>query len=100
MLPRDRRSILIRAERPKLAGPAVPPPTAHGRRPAQKRGSAPPPPRCSVSRPTAVRRFSFGLPCVHFSGRSRPAPRSEEHTSELQSLRHIVCRLLLEKKKQ
>src|SRR5262245_64545280 len=24
--------------------------------------------------------------------------RSEEHTSELQSLRHIVCRLLLEKK--
>src|SRR5437899_3472350 len=26
--------------------------------------------------------------------------RSEEHTSELQSLRHLVCRLLLEKKKQ
>src|SRR5262245_65354410 len=25
--------------------------------------------------------------------------RSEEHTSELQSLRHLVCRLLLEKKK-
>src|SRR5205814_5155371 len=24
--------------------------------------------------------------------------RSEEHTSELQSLRHLVCRLLLEKK--
>src|SRR5205814_4520361 len=33
----------------------------------------------------------------------RPRPirvRSEEHTSELQSLRHLVCRLLLEKKKQ
>src|SRR6476659_10333976 len=32
----------------------------------------------------------------------RPAAaprRSEEHTSELQSLRHLVCRLLLEKKK-
>src|SRR5262245_64306572 len=35
----------------------------------------------------------------------QPAParptgrRSEEHTSELQSLRHLVCRLLLEKKK-
>src|SRR5437899_3694634 len=29
-----------------------------------------------------------------------PLPaRSEEHTSELQSLRHLVCRLLLEKKK-
>src|ERR1035441_10715135 len=29
----------------------------------------------------------------------RDFPRSEEHTSELQSLRHLVCRLLLEKKK-
>src|SRR5437899_5554432 len=28
------------------------------------------------------------------------AERSEEHTSELQSLRHLVCRLLLEKKTQ
>src|SRR2546422_5574212 len=27
------------------------------------------------------------------------APRSEEHTSELQSRLHLVCRLLLEKKK-
>src|SRR5690625_6585891 len=27
-------------------------------------------------------------------------PRSEEHTSELQSRGHLVCRLLLEKKKQ
>src|ERR1035441_5094954 len=30
--------------------------------------------------------------------RNQPG-RSEEHTSELQSLRHLVCRLLLEKKK-
>src|SRR5262245_64123416 len=29
----------------------------------------------------------------------RSGERSEEHTSELQSLRHLVCRLLLEKKK-
>src|SRR6266699_6451188 len=29
-----------------------------------------------------------------------PAMRSEEHTSELQSRPHLVCRLLLEKKKQ
>src|SRR5258708_19804858 len=28
-----------------------------------------------------------------------PPPRSEEHTSELQSPDHLVCRLLLEKKK-
>src|SRR2546423_15723000 len=33
--------------------------------------------------------------------RRRPqARRSEEHTSELQSLAYLVCRLLLEKKKQ
>src|SRR5262249_61985700 len=30
----------------------------------------------------------------------RPEPRSEEHTSELQSLTNLVCRLLLEKKKR
>src|SRR5438045_8563094 len=30
--------------------------------------------------------------------RGRRLGRSEEHTSELQSLRHLVCRLLLEKK--
>src|SRR5947199_2125389 len=32
-------------------------------------------------------------------GTPASAARSEEHTSELQSLRHLVCRLLLEKKK-
>src|SRR5258707_4735177 len=31
--------------------------------------------------------------------RRRPVPRSEEHTSELQSRQYLVCRLLLEKKK-
>src|SRR5262245_64384765 len=45
------------------------------------------------------------LPKEHrSSGRTGPwhgssIDRSEEHTSELQSLRHLVCRLLLEKKK-
>src|SRR5262249_58348299 len=33
-------------------------------------------------------------------GGSGDAERSEEHTSELQSLTNLVCRLLLEKKKQ
>src|SRR2546425_4508136 len=33
----------------------------------------------------------------HLEGRGH---RSEEHTSELQSLAYLVCRLLLEKKKQ
>src|SRR3712207_8007869 len=32
--------------------------------------------------------------------RPGPRPRSEEHTSELQSRQYLVCRLLLEKKKQ
>src|SRR5262245_65363054 len=34
------------------------------------------------------------------AARASARPRSEEHTSELQSLRHLVCRLLLEKKKK
>src|SRR5690625_88819 len=34
------------------------------------------------------------------SDRARTTARSEEHTSELQSRGHLVCRLLLEKKKQ
>src|SRR5437899_7351084 len=34
------------------------------------------------------------------AGRRLSRTRSEEHTSELQSLRHLVCRLLLEKKKK
>src|SRR5437899_5021591 len=43
-----------------------------------------------------VRRQPFG----DRGGKRLPAGRSEEHTSELQSLRHLVCRLLLEKKKK
>src|SRR5688572_30984322 len=34
-----------------------------------------------------------------WSGHSPPLSRSEEHTSELQSQSNLVCRLLLEKKK-
>src|SRR3712207_8750292 len=48
-----------------------------------------------------------GGPCTRRSSepssrvrtRSRSSPRSEEHTSELQSRQYLVCRLLLEKKK-
>src|SRR2546430_4149882 len=38
--------------------------------------------------------------CVLASRRSPAPPRSEEHTSELQSQSNLVCRLLLEKKKR
>src|SRR2546425_9517773 len=41
---------------------------------------------------TVVRHSSHSQP-------TRPETRSEEHTSELQSLAYLVCRLLLEKKK-
>src|ERR1035438_3596128 len=35
------------------------------------------------------------IACQTRDGRDRSLSRSEEHTSELQSLRHLVCRLLL-----
>src|SRR5258706_9466794 len=38
-------------------------------------------------------------PADHRCGLAAQSPRSEEHTSELQSLTNLVCRLLLEKKK-
>src|SRR2546425_5541027 len=38
--------------------------------------------------------------CPGGPARRRSLPRSEEHTSELQSLAYLVCRLLLEKKKK
>src|SRR6266568_3656895 len=40
-----------------------------------------------------------GLRSVRDRGSPRGGARSEEHTSELQSQFHLVCRLLLEKKK-
>src|SRR2546421_7540464 len=54
---------------------------------------------------SVVRRFTWwvihltGNICGYFSFTSFFAARSEEHTSELQSRSDIVCRLLLEKKK-
>src|SRR5438045_7773607 len=54
------------------------------------------------------RRYIKARSCVRWAA-ARPtrtpkprrlSARSEEHTSELQSLRHLVCRLLLEKKKK
>src|SRR5262245_65301929 len=56
-------------------------------------------PPCSGRRPGCP-----GLPSTRPATRGCRTPsrstRSEEHTSELQSLRHLVCRLLLEKKKK
>src|SRR5438045_7936288 len=44
-------------------------------------------------------RIAFSPTLATISPGASPGCRSEEHTSELQSLRHLVCRLLLEKKK-
>src|SRR3712207_7142332 len=55
----------------------------------EARAAAPSAPGSSSSRPSIANR-----------ARERNAsPRSEEHTSELQSRQYLVCRLLLEKKK-
>src|ERR1035438_10644300 len=48
----------------------------------------------SVSRGSAISAIRTSPGCYPFERKDR----SEEHTSELQSLRHLVCRLLLEKK--
>src|SRR5947209_15825770 len=63
------------------------------------RSNATPPTRPSAMSPAAIRRIIGG------SARADPRRgssrgRSEEHTSELQSRQYLVCRLLLEKKKQ
>src|ERR1035438_6116942 len=64
--------------------------------------------------PFVTRFFAIEIMCVEFDGGGGVSGvqvhvvevrygfflRSEEHTSELQSLRHLVCRLLLEKKKR
>src|SRR2546429_1900104 len=42
---------------------------------------------------------TLGLRCWWFAPPHSRSARSEEHTSELQSRLHLVCRLLLEKKK-
>src|SRR2546429_3339556 len=50
-----------------------------------------------TSRPAAAKARGKGQ--LAGSGSSPAKNRSEEHTSELQSRLHLVCRLLLEKKK-
>src|SRR2546425_7023178 len=52
-----------------------------------------------LSRVVLPLRFLGHLPRTLGARRRRGFRRSEEHTSELQSLAYLVCRLLLEKKK-
>src|SRR2546425_8327890 len=54
--------------------------------------------RCGARRGCRTGSVSAAGPQASFA--STPDDRSEEHTSELQSLAYLVCRLLLEKKKK
>src|SRR5207253_9436227 len=56
---------------------------------------------CSFSRSDiSPRQISLGVGASFRTAGPRNVSRSEEHTSELQSRGHLVCRLLLEKKKK
>src|SRR6266404_6772337 len=61
------------------------------------------PPRSTLFPYTTLFRLgswsSPAAPALPRPAGSSPSPRSEEHTSELQPLAYLVCRLLLEKKK-
>src|SRR5436305_12034984 len=86
--PRDLHSFPTRRSsdlpEPEVAKPNPAPPKPA---PAPVPNAKPQPPAKPVKAPT--------------SPSTRPEPnRSEEHTSELQSRPHLVCRLLLEKKKK
>src|SRR2546421_2231778 len=56
--------------------------------------------RPTVARAARSRRARRDTPFAAPARRRGSAPRSEEHTSELQSRSDLVCRLLLEKKKK
>src|SRR5258708_31747301 len=57
--------------------------------------------KCYVAKGMMPKTVSKGLRLVHnFEPPNPKRRRSEEHTSELQSPDHLVCRLLLEKKKR
>src|SRR5262245_65364659 len=99
-VPRDlhsfptRRSSDLAPRRSRGRPPPRRPPAPAPRRGLQSRRGSRPPARARVRRRGQPARRRRGA-----VSRSRCRVRgSEEHTSELQSLRHLVCRLLLEKK--
>src|SRR6266568_5712983 len=88
---------MARAARSAPAAPPTPPGRA-GRAGGRPRGRARPR-RIDRSRRLFSRALRRQTP-VPPRRRCRRTRRSEEHTSELQSQFHLVCRLLLEKKKK
>src|SRR5262245_65187313 len=95
-------SVQLRKRRGTTTSPLFPYTTLFRSRAPSRRPAAPRPAR----RPPSPRRGRRrGSSASRTADRAEPVGsgssfRSEEHTSELQSLRHLVCRLLLEKKKK
>src|SRR2546425_13380004 len=75
------------------ATPEISPLPLHAALPISRHGRAPKPGFLDRDPPGSQPRRGQGR-------RADDEPRSEEHTSELQSLAYLVCRLLLEKKKK
>src|SRR5438046_4921664 len=63
-------------------------------------GAATCPPMCSPAPGSSITTTAASRGALAGATPPKTAMRSEEHTSELQSLTNLVCRLLLEKKKQ
>src|SRR5690625_5957599 len=80
-------------ERPMPSPTLFPYTTLFRSRPAQARAGA----RAEV-RAKGTRKGNAGDDAFGQDAHGAFGPRSEEHTSELQSCGHLVCRLLLEKK--
>src|SRR5205823_9171573 len=110
--PSSRRNRRSAADRPSACGSCATTETAGSRTSASATSSKPisairrsSPALRSARMPPIVSRFWLvknavgGAASARSSSTARAAARSEEHTSELQSLAYLVCRLLLEKKK-
>src|SRR5205823_11854421 len=85
--PSDLSFPLVFTMAPRREGESLTPIVAPLRRPPEPRSAPVPPAPVYARAPQHPREAA-----------PAPRPRSEEHTSELQSLAYLVCRLLLEKK--
>src|SRR5205823_12150949 len=88
-----RRSSDLRPSRRRRAAGGSPSPVPHHSTRRRSSSRSPLGWRRACSPASACPRLAPSIPC------STRRVRSEEHTSELQSLAYLVCRLLLEKKK-
>src|SRR6266545_3073213 len=91
-----RRARVSGSRAPGRKANGMPPHLARARRGCRGAGARP---VGAAARPAPLPAAGrWGRTVLQGSTRSTAAPRSEEHTSELQSLAYLVCRLLLEKK--